>query len=56
MKLKTLVVVAAIFQSCIDVIGITLSILCPLCTGIIAFDELQNDRHVTDKSNILINN
>jgi len=43
MKLKQLVVVVAFVQCCIDLIGITLNILCPFCTGITAFDQLQND-------------
>jgi len=43
MKLKQLVVVVALVQCCIDIIGISLNILCPLCTGILAFEQLQND-------------
>jgi len=46
MKLQRLVLVAATFQSCIEVVGLVLSFLCPLCTEVIAFDELHNDRPI----------
>ena len=50
MKLQRLVLVAATFQSCIEVVGLVLSFLCPLCTEVIAFDELHNDRWGDDNS------
>lgn len=46
MKLSRLVVVTALIQASLDTAGIIISLLCPLATGTIAFDELQNDKPV----------
>ena len=52
MKLSWLVVVTALIQASLDTAGIIISLLCPLATGTIAFDELQNDKWEFDLCNI----
>ena len=44
MRLSRLVVVTALIQVSLDAAGIIISLLWPLATGIIAFDELKNDK------------
>lgn len=44
MRLSRLVVVTALIQVSLDTAGIIVSLLWPLATGIIAFDELKNDK------------
>lgn len=44
MRLSRLVVVTALIQISLDAAGIIISLLWPLATGIIAFDELKNDK------------
>jgi len=46
MRLSRLVVVTALIQVSLDTAGIIISLLWPLATGIIAFDELNNDKPV----------
>jgi len=46
MRLSRLVVVTALIQVSLDAAGIIISLLWPLATGIIAFDELKNDKPI----------
>lgn len=51
MRLSRLVVMTALIQVSLDTAGIIVSLLWPLATGIIAFDELKNDKPIVYEDN-----